>query len=727
MESPHSQRLEVEGNRLRLALTAIGGVIGGFFGMPGLGATLGGIAGGLLFPGPDVKQEGPRLSDLKVTSSAYGNPIPRLYGRYRAAGNIIWGLPIRETSHEEEEGGKGGPTVTTTTYTYSATFAIAWCAGPIADVTRIWADEKLIYDKTGSNQVVSIEGLNFVTYLGTEDQSVDATIESNIGVGKTPAHRGLAYTVFNELQLAEFGNRIPNLTAEIANTFAQAYPYDYTPGSLSFIVKDPYLPLCYGINGNEFYIYNCASQVMEMTSTLTNSISTFGKVATDGDGLFLWVQSGQDCCMAHINTDTGAIDLISGGFYQVLTTAYDVILSREYVYGTWWNSGYLIQFDRLTLLNAVVYDASDLIPGATLRNGCVAPDGALWLTAVNGPSGANPTYVVKFDPINHTFLSWDISESVGDLNAATGISYDTKTDCLIIICVLNTIKWDPESESVTGTVSAGSSKALCIQKQGPVNGRIWVYSGYAAELIDTESMTVVSTFNSSSDYKIGSVLGQYIYDRRTNSIVACGTSNVYQLYLDRGAGDGTTLGNIVSDLSKLGQLKVTDFDVSELTDTVIGYAVPSRMAIRSAIEPLMLAYRFDATLSDGKIYFIKRGKPSTKTIPLADLSAREYGTDVPEPLERVRVQEQELPCQVDVCYLSDAKQYEPCTQHSRRLTVSSKDAVKVDCPIVLTDTEAARIAEIMLYCSWTGRTSAKLSVSRKYLELIPTDVIEVEL
>ena len=31
----------------------------------------------------------------------------------------------------------------------------------------------------------------------------------------TPAHRGIAYAVFEQLQLADFGNRIPSLTFEV--------------------------------------------------------------------------------------------------------------------------------------------------------------------------------------------------------------------------------------------------------------------------------------------------------------------------------------------------------------------------------------------------------------------------------------------------------------------------------------------------------------------------------
>src|SRR3546814_13531490 len=62
-------------------------------------------------------RQGPRLNDLAVQSSAYGTPLPRLYGMIRASGSVIWATDIRETAHRSG-GGKGKPK--TTTYSYAA-------------------------------------------------------------------------------------------------------------------------------------------------------------------------------------------------------------------------------------------------------------------------------------------------------------------------------------------------------------------------------------------------------------------------------------------------------------------------------------------------------------------------------------------------------------------------------------------------------------------------------
>src|SRR5690606_34058264 len=88
--------------------TAIGGPIGG-----GIGALVGQQVDRSILAGPG--REGPRLDDLRVSTSSYGSPIARNCGRLRAAGTIIWATDLVESA--ETSGGKAGPSVTS--YNYS--------------------------------------------------------------------------------------------------------------------------------------------------------------------------------------------------------------------------------------------------------------------------------------------------------------------------------------------------------------------------------------------------------------------------------------------------------------------------------------------------------------------------------------------------------------------------------------------------------------------------------
>ena len=188
-----------------LILTAVGSAVGGPIG-GALGAIVGQQIDGRLFA-PKARQ-GPRLGELAVQTSSYGSQIPKLFGTMRVAGTVIWATDLRE-DRSKSGGGKGRPR--TVTYSYSANFAVALSARRILAVRRIWADGKLLRGAAGDFKTAT----GYRLHLGGEDQAVDPLIASAEGAGQTPAYRGLAYAVFEDFQLADYGNRIPSLTFEV--------------------------------------------------------------------------------------------------------------------------------------------------------------------------------------------------------------------------------------------------------------------------------------------------------------------------------------------------------------------------------------------------------------------------------------------------------------------------------------------------------------------------------
>lgn len=186
-----------------LVLSLAGAALGGTFGAAGavagrlVGALAGAVVDRALF-GPRVP-DGPRLKDLDVMSSTEGAPVSRVYGRMRVAGQVIWATKLTEHA----SGGKGG--ARQRTYSYAANVAVGLCEGPIAGIGRIWADGKELDQKDKTIRV----------HRGTEDQPADPLIVAKEGAGETPAYRGLAYVVFEQLGLDDFGSRIPQLTFEV--------------------------------------------------------------------------------------------------------------------------------------------------------------------------------------------------------------------------------------------------------------------------------------------------------------------------------------------------------------------------------------------------------------------------------------------------------------------------------------------------------------------------------
>ncbi len=211
-----------------LVLGAAGAAIGGSIGGAILGvsaATIGGFIGSTIGSvvdswiisslAPTQRIEGARLDTLRITSATEGAVIPRLYGRMRMGGNIIWATDFREETKTTTQGGGkggGGGKVKTTEYLYYASFAVALCEGPITGVGRIWADGK----------PMDLSGVTWRWYPGDEAQTADPFIAARMGAANTPAYRGTAYVVFEELALSTYGNRLPQLSFEVFRPLADA-------------------------------------------------------------------------------------------------------------------------------------------------------------------------------------------------------------------------------------------------------------------------------------------------------------------------------------------------------------------------------------------------------------------------------------------------------------------------------------------------------------------------
>ena len=210
-----------------LALAVVGAAVGGALlpaGLSVLGATLTGAALGsqvgalagsfidqaLLGASGQPLQQGPRLSNLRVMASTEGAPVPRLYGRARLGGQIIWATNFEEEVVESGSGGAGkgglgGGASAGVEYRYYANFAVALSEGPITSLGRVWAD----------GRELDLATVTYRLYKGSADQLPDSLVEAKEGAGNAPAYRGVAYVVFERLALADFGNRIPQLSFEI--------------------------------------------------------------------------------------------------------------------------------------------------------------------------------------------------------------------------------------------------------------------------------------------------------------------------------------------------------------------------------------------------------------------------------------------------------------------------------------------------------------------------------
>lgn len=196
---------------LAAAGSALGGALGGS--VAGLGAlALGKAAGAVLGSAIDQRLLGSGSSSVetgqvdrfRVMGSSEGTALPRLFGRNRLAGQVIWSSRFLEHVSTESVGSKGGG-ASVRQFTYSVSLGVALCEGVVSRIGRIWAD----------GQPVDQSSLTIRLHPGTEDQLPDPLIEAIEGTEQAPAYRGTAYVVIENLDLTPYGSRIPQFNFEV--------------------------------------------------------------------------------------------------------------------------------------------------------------------------------------------------------------------------------------------------------------------------------------------------------------------------------------------------------------------------------------------------------------------------------------------------------------------------------------------------------------------------------
>lgn len=218
-------------------ITIGGGVAGAAIGnwiAPGVGAKWGWtigtmITGMLVQPRPEIG----KLYDRRISSSAWGSTLPKVWGYARLGGTIIWAATDSNGNiliqHQSSGSGSGGPTQDT----YSETIAVAFCVGTIykrdpSDIhggslsalsptlQTLWATDLIAYDyrdATLSNELVL--GSNLFWHNGAETGNGDPIIQAAMG-SQTSSFPGIAYALMSNWSLVPYQETTPQISAEIA-------------------------------------------------------------------------------------------------------------------------------------------------------------------------------------------------------------------------------------------------------------------------------------------------------------------------------------------------------------------------------------------------------------------------------------------------------------------------------------------------------------------------------
>jgi hypothetical protein len=765
---------------------AIGYGIGGTATALAIGWTVGSYLGQVLFPTQLPDAEGPRVTDLAASTSAYGLARTRIWGTVGVAGNLIWSDDLTEVATTESVGGgKGGGSVQdVTTFTYTVSAAWALCEGPVDAVRRIWFDSELVYDHRDTNLGVSIkEGLVIRTYTGGETQIQDTTISDIEGLD-TPAYRGTCYFVVTDMLLTDYGNRRPNIRAEVVKKAARIDPFfTFADETQHFITRDT-VTNWIAVSDNsadDIYIFDGASGALIATyPMLTDNFGFRINAAAMHNGYCYgesWETTGNRQGLQGWDAITGA-----GLWASVkLHFSTDIITNHLHIQG---HDEWLIESGVLGDKRSYVWEyAFDSAPNLLLigkfsgvgecQMTIVEPDTAfIWFHRGSDLSinagvafldlSRNPDWPAIGNKWNLTLQShsWlDFFDSAGEATSPlhSGIKIDNFFD------VRNFWNYDPSTQSIItyqnsddgGTaLPEGIYRIQCHTRHdldtmfiaasntdtGPFPADIKMspnnrHMGTGNPFLGPQSelMTVLNAEDLSFDQHMDWDLPQGI--SAVTNIANWNQSVVYghmiltgqtMFFWDRWPDDGIGLDVVVSDICLAHSLAADEFDVTDLaTVEVKGFAIGRPVRARNQIESLMAAYFFDAVESDKKIKFRLKDRTSLITIPQEDLAAREPGKSLPDAVLLKRKELYQLPQTVQITHLSRELEYEPSSQYARQPTSPTADVLKMEFPLVFSDDEAAQIAEIWMQSMRSERHSGSIILGPEYFEYDPTDIVTV--
>lgn len=182
-----------------------------------------------------------------------------------------------------------------------------------------------------------------------------------------------------------------------------------------------------------------------------------------------------------------------------------------------------------------------------------------------------------------------------------------------------------------------------------------------------------------------------------------------------------SLADIVAEICRKSGLY--GFDVSALRGVVHGYVKDDARTGREALQPLMMAFDFDAVESGGKVKFIHRGGRSSVAIKKEDIAVT---SEAVVDVEFVRSPEGETPRAVRLAYVDGEREYEPGAVEATAKASSSTRVETASAPVVLDSGLARAAADRFLRSARAGREGAVVATGRCLIELEPGDVVSVQ-
>lgn len=728
------------------------------------------------------------IDEFRFQASEYGSVLPQPRGTVRLGGQVVWLSEIRREKRttRTETGGKGGGAKTTTidsTFLYFADMAIKFAEQPSFTLLKLFADKKLVYDNTGSGQAQNID-LVLRFYDGREDQQPDSVIETSTGTDNAPAFRGSTVIVIENLDLSNFGGRIPVFEAVISfeePTSVQDIVTVTAGAVLSESIADSNADFFVQQNLGEIYgsTDDRNGFVVVSMDTLAESrrvVVEEGSLTFDVDGVGLGTNQvyGQSQVFdvvgsryRRVNRNTGSItSTTSQGNTNVFGQIMDMffkphkakaVVITEDTTGDSVVDRYVLREANYDFIRALTKQT-----GYSLSRISRAGDGFGVFGLEWNASEINVIFSFVFgDPEEDSKIARVNTFSLANLNVSN-------------ISNVSAPLHDPVSNSLFFAIDTGSDVFMYKWKIASLNPNVrrgliapknpssafnnstieWVtqvpfmpsyqfgesrlrgndlvwMSGQNICRISIATGVLDDDLNGTGDVAGISLTGPFWDDAR-RSLFGFASDRLYKITLG-GTAQPVDMATYVEDLAEKHGLELwEDIDAAGVSGVSIDGINPGETPGSGILDTLETVYLFDVRETGGQIAMVQRGGSSVDTI-VEDDDMVPTNASFEEAYFREVLQSSEIPYRIELEFTDPVLDYQNSTQSAQRhrsviTVVQSEDTDTIDAKILtMSADEARQRAEQLLYVAWTERNLYKIRVPFEFIRIDPADIVTLSL
>lgn len=653
------------------------------------------MIGGWISP---TQIDGPHIGDGSAQTSQEGQPIAWILGTAGwVQGNIVQKSERREVKKTDD--GKGSGTEVNT-FEAHQDFCIMICESSetreslMVGVLIVRVDGKIVYDMRpdknfGAENAKFLKNHTF--YDGNEAQLPDPTMEAITGVGNTPAYRGVFTMIARDINLSQYGERIPtyefvmigqgeSVTEEVTAYTAPVYGRFQ---NAAFPLADPesmYLYRCFWTdeiaNGHQSPILNSIdecnawflSNVGISAPTLyvgysANSTGTAGSYTTGGDITTSLVEEQQD-----------------------VTNIASLVLLYQWYNPVDWNS--TVPNDSCPI--AIEGSYRGLNNGTIVTRVTGYP--AELLVFENCEDG---TYSAGYYPYCIQVFPKRAPSSEAPLGdpCTLGVPVMLPDSPGFMIDCDGNISTEP-----IVSPSTGNFRVLQLEDFVTIDGNDFYTRrtrGPVLLLPDADNNEAFWTAAYESSVALGESPTGWVYGVNYPSSA---TDGIYQLTYETTSLTDTPIGldTAITRICKRGGLTDEDIDVSEMDQDLLGYMISQSYNGADCVRPLMTGFTSYGSEYDAKLRFHKHGESIEIVIDPEDfIEGSETDKDT-------REQAVEYPRLISVTAIDPTQDYTARPQTERRITpdVRAIGEEQMQVPIVMTPDSQRQLAAIAMKVSW---------------------------